>query len=273
MQKLVFIVAFSFWACNNNQQQAINNSDTAVMHADILQKITASNAYADEPNITTDTVAIAKPEQESIKDPSGIYRVILPYNDSIKFEQIVKFNNDNTYRLQEKFMPGKKDSLVLSEGTWAPSNGCIWLYKDQVVAGRYKWKGNELQYYDPQYKKTYAMHPLSDIMSNKTWKDRKEQGFVVFGVGNEPFWSVALNNNDTISFRLADWDDAVKMKVSEAKMASDTTVYLAQNDSSKLKLMVLPYFCSDGMSDFIYPNKVQVQYNHQTYRGCGVLYK
>jgi uncharacterized membrane protein len=163
--------------------------------------------------------------------------------------------------------------MVVIQGTFLPSNGFIWLYQDQVARGRYKWKKDTLQYYDPLYKKSYSMVKLQDVLERDIWQQKKAQGYTLYGVGNEPFWSIELNNEDTISFRLADWEQALKMKRKETLTSKDTIVYLAQNDSSQLKLMVLPYFCSDGMSDFTYQNKILVKFNNQTYSGCGVVYK
>ncbi|MGN6163751.1 MAG: copper resistance protein NlpE N-terminal domain-containing protein [Flavisolibacter sp.] len=280
MKKLgVCIWIVFFFSCNNGEQKTVTNTDTTETTSDTLQKTTSENAYAiqqkDADTIvkrTYDTEAAIKPVTERVKNPSGIYQALLPYQDSVKIEQTIKFYSNNTYQLQEKFLP-ERDSVVITTGTWTPSNGFIWLYNDQVVRGRYKWQGDVLQYFDPPHKKTYAMHKLNDVLENDVWKNKKEEGVVLFGIGNEPFWSIEFNNKDTISFLLSEWTNPVKMKLTETTNASDTTIYLAQNDSSQLKLMVLPYFCNDGMSDNVYQNKVQVQYNHKTYSGCGVLYK
>jgi uncharacterized membrane protein len=117
------------------------------------------------------------------------------------------------------------------------------------------------------------MTKLQDVLAREVWQQKKAEGLVLYGVGNEPFWSLEINSNDTISFRLADWEHALKLKRKETVSARDTTIYLGQNDSSQIRLMVLPYFCSDGMSYFTYQNKILVKYNNQTYSGCGVVYK
>jgi uncharacterized membrane protein len=266
---LAFLVIL-FLSCNNRKQETIATKDSLVTNPDTLQKTTSSEAYAEQSTEKKDTASVITPQVRPIKEPSGIFQTILPYNDSSKLEQIVQFYMNHTYRLQEKF---KKDSIVITEGSWTPSDGFIWLYKDQLAYGRYKWKGNILQYFDPKYNKSYSMQKLTDVLTNTVWKNRKAEGIVLFGIGNEPFWSVEFNNKDTISFLLSEWKSPVKMKIDETKLVQDSTIYLAQTDSAKLKLIVLPYFCNDGMSDNVYQNKVVVQYNKQTYKGCGVLYK
>jgi hypothetical protein len=264
-------------SCSNHQQdKAVNiHEDSNVTVADTLQGSVSSNSYSAKPAEpgSMDMDAPIKPKADQLKSPVGIYRVVFPLEDSTKIEQTVKFYNNKTYQLQERYPGSKKDSMVTIQGTFLPSNGYIWLYQEQVARGRYKWKGDTLQYYDPSYKKSYSMVKLQDVLERDIWQEKKAQGLVLYGVGNEPFWSLEVNSNDTISFRLADWEQALKLKRKETLSSKDTTVYLAQNDSSQIKLMVLPYFCSDGMSDFTYQNKILVKYNNQTYSGCGVVYK
>jgi hypothetical protein len=270
MKVLTGLWLLFFISCNDNKKDETSvRSDTLTTVSDTLQKTTSAGNYAAQAN---DDTGLEVPKTPAIKNPSGFYQGVLPYDDTSKMEQTVEFFNNNTFRLQEKY-PGKKDSVVITEGTWMPSNGFIWLYKEQIARGRYKWKGDTLQYFSPPSKKTYTMHPLSDVMGNVVWQNKKKEGVLLYAIGNEPFWSVEFNNKDTVSFQLSDWKSPLKIKLTESTTSNDTTFYLAQTDSTQLKIMVLPYFCTDGMSDYVYQNKIQVQYNHQTYKGCGVLVK
>jgi uncharacterized membrane protein len=225
----------------------------------------------DTNSATHDTSSnITLPKVQKVKKPNGLYRAILS-QDNNKIEQTIAFNSDLTYRLEEKYIP--EDSIVISEGTWNPSDGFIWLYKDQVVRGRYKWQGNTLQYYSPQLKKSFAMDLLPEATQEPAWKSKGKEGVVVFGLGNEPFWSVEYNNKDTVSFILADWAQPVKMKIDSSFTTTDSTGYLARNDSAQIRVTVFPQFCSDGMSDFTYRHKIRVQYNKQVYSGCAITYR
>jgi hypothetical protein len=268
------LLLFLFSCADHQQEKAVNsNEDSNIAVTDTLQGSVSSNSYAAKPSEQGVEEPIIKPKPEQLKSPVGIYRVIFPLEDSMRIEQTVKFYNNKTYQLQERYPGTKKDSMVVIQGTFLPSNGYIWLYQEQVARGRYKWKGDTLQYFDPLYKKSYSMVKLQDVLDREIWQQKKAQGLILYGVGNEPFWSLELNSNDTISFRLADWEQPIKMLRNDTKNARDTTIYLAHNDSAQIKLMILPYFCSDGMSDFTYQNKILVKYNNQTYSGCGVVYK
>jgi uncharacterized membrane protein len=110
-------------------------------------------------------------------------------------------------------------------------------------------------------------------MNNGALVVKKREGSKLFGVGNEPFWSVEIKKNDSMSFSLPEWNHPVTMKVAGREKKGDTLIYFATADSLRLTTTVLPYFCSDGMSDFIYSHKITVNYNGRKYNGCGVKYQ
>lgn len=264
--KTIFFILIFFSACNFPAEK-----ETAASKKD-MDTATVQNNTVDVNEAAMDTSnSIRLPIVKKIKNPQGIYQVFLPLND--KVEQTVAFNSDFTYQLQEKFLKDKKDSIITTKGTWTPSDGFIWLYKDQVVRGRYKWKGDTLQYYSPLLKKNFSMHSVKDAIQNTAWQNKDKQGIIVFGVGNEPFWSIAYNNKDSLSFQQSDWKRPLQLKVDSSFNTSDSTGYIAQSDSAQLRVTIFPHFCSDGMSDYIYRNKIKVYYNHQVFNGCGILYK
>ena len=117
------------------------------------------------------------------------------------------------------------------------------------------------------------MNHLQEAAQNKAWRNKGKEGIVVFGIGNEPFWNIELNNKDSISFLLSEWKHPLRMKIDSSFNDNDGIAYTAHRDSVQIRVTVFPHFCSDGMSDFIYRNKVKVQYNQQVYNGCGMVYK
>lgn len=275
MYKFFLLVLIFYTACTlpeeKKAKQLSERPGTTVMEAN-----DTNTASLDTSN------SIALPVVKKIKSPNGIYQAIL---SNEKIELTIAFNSDLTYQLQEKYINGEKDSLVQekyinredslvsTEGTWTPSDGFIWLYKDQVASGRYKWKGDTLQYFNPFLKKSFSMHHLQDAMQNTAWKNKGKKGVVLFGAGNVPFWNVELDNKDSISFLFSDWNRPVKLKLDSTFNNKDSIGYAAKNDSTQIRVTIFPRFCTDGMSDYVYRNKVRVQYNHQVYSGCGILYK
>lgn len=210
------------------------------------------------------------PAISPIKKPSGIYHALLPLEN--KIEQTIVFNNDFTYHLEEKY-PDIKDSIVITEGTWMPSDGFIWLYKDQVERGRYKWHADTLQYFSPALKKKFSMQQAHDALQNDSLQFKRKRGVMVYGFSKQPLWSIEYNNKDTLSFLLAEWKHPLKEKVKSTFNTTDSIGYIAGNDSAEIRLTVFPYFCNDGRNHWMYRNQIKVQYHQQIYNGCGIIYK
>lgn len=262
MRSIAFLILICYTACTlpeKKSKQVSEKSDTTVIETHDNYAAALDSSYS-----------IPLPVIKKMKLPDGIYRVT---NANNKSEQTIAFNSDLTFLLQEKYANADKDSVVTTKGTWMPSDGFIWLYKEQVARGKYKWKGDTLQYFSPVLKKSLSMHHLEDAVQNVAWKNKGNEGVVLLGVGNEPFWNVELNNKDSLSFSIADWDHPIKLKVDSSFSNTDSIGYLAKNDSTQIRVTIFPHFCSDGMSDFVYRNKIKVQLNQKAYKGCAILYK
>lgn len=263
-------ITFTIWGCNNQSSES-QKQDEAREETTSIQTSTshtADKAIKPEPEPET-PIETSLPKPKPVKKPEGIYRAIVPLKDS-KAEQIVAFYKDYTYQLQERYTVHDKDTTTITKGNWMPSDGYIWLYKDQIALARYLWKGDTLEYFNTATKKNVSMHPLLNALQNDSLNKLKAAGIVLKGMGNEPFWSVEVNAQDSISFRLADWQQPVKMKIDSVKRSNDSTFYTATRDSLHLKVMVLPYFCMDGMSGKVFANKYRVEFNQRVFSGCGL---
>ena len=204
--------------------------------------------------------------------PEGFYQVKLPCADCKGIEHTVLFNPDFTYRLEEVRLEENSRDTIVFTGTWKPTDTVIWLYRGPVVKARYTWQGDILQYLDYQTRKKSAMQKLTSAQDNEVWRNKKEAGIEFFGVGNEPFWNIEIDEQKAIAFHLADWSQPVLFKPTKPIALPDSLVYQTANDSARLSVVIYNRFCSDGMSDNIYPQKLKVMYNGQTYNGCGIQY-
>src|SRR5215211_5654897 len=173
---------------------------------------TASNNTADNPvqdsvdtspSFAKDTTSHASFTVPEIKRPSGIYQFVLPSEGTRKIMHTIAFY-PNSFHLEEEYL-NTKDSVVVTEGTWTPSQGFIWLYKEQLVRGRYIWKGDTLQYFSPRLNKKFSMTKLIPASANPVWQTLKKQGAVLYGVGTEPFWSVEVKRQDSIILSMPEW--------------------------------------------------------------------
>lgn len=244
-------------ACQLPAEKRAKEAARADTAAQTIHTTDTNHAIEEQPV----TVTPPKPEAPGIPSPKGTYQVMLPGG----VEQMVSFNSNQTYRLQERF---PKDSIIITSGTWTPSDGFIWLYKDQVVRARYRWKGSQLEYYSFALKKGFPMNPMTDIAANKVWEQKKKEGISFFGIGNEPFWSIEIGRNDSVIFKLADWQQPLRFKLTPSK--KNGTIQYSSGDS--LQVTILPTYCSDGMSDNVYPQTVKVQYKKEQFSGCGMRF-
>lgn len=219
-------------------------------------------------SFTEDTFEKKEPAPVAPNAPSGIYQFLYPLDEQTTILHTVSFSK-NRFSLQEEFL-NKKDSVLVAEGTWSPSQGYIWLYKDQLVRGRYVWKGDTLQYFSPAQNKKYSMNQMTSAAQNPVWLKHKNAGAILYGVGTEPFWSIEIFKNDSLVLSMPHWSEPLTTFVSEKTNDAKGRVYKAAPDS--LQITVQPLFCSDGMSDFVYTNKLRIRFKNQVYNGCGVSF-
>lgn len=130
-----------------------------------------------------------------------------------------------------------------------------------------------LNYIDLKSGVRIPLRPLQNIMTNATWKSKKEEGLEFFGVGTEPFWSISIDEQKSMVLEMADWPKPTTFKPSKPIVSNDSTVYQTGKDTAKLKVVIYNRFGSDGMSDHTYPNSVTVYYKKAVLHGSGVVYK
>lgn len=203
--------------------------------------------------------------------PEGFYQVLLPCADCKGIEHTILFNPDLSYQLQESVM-GNEKSFTQLTGEWKPKDGGIWLYNNNTVKAHYIWGGDTLQFVDPKTNVRIPLRHLTSVATNPAWQNKKASGTTFYGIGTEPFWSIEMNAQKNIIFKLADWQQPITFKANNPVTTADSFVYRATNDTALLQVVIYNKFCTDGMSDNVYNNKVKVQYNGQTYNGCGMKF-
>lgn len=254
--KIVLPLCCMLLACNNDSLNSTVEIDTTS---------TDTVNYA----ANTDSMLM---NTNTMQPPEGIYQAMLPCTDCKGIEHTVLFKPDLTYRLQEIKLGKKGGAAFTVAGNWKPSEGVLWLYKEGVVQARYTWGTDTLLYMDAQSGKRYPLRKLISALDNDVWRAKGEAGIEFYGVGNEPFWNIEVDEQKNILFHLAEKEAPLSFKAVPPARAGDSTVYNTTTDSVTLRVVVYNTFCSDGMSDYIYSNSVKVVYNGQTYRGCGIRF-
>jgi len=117
----------------------------------------------------------------------------------------------------------------------------------------------------------YALFKKNKTPENPSWKQKKSEGVDIIGIGGDPYWSVEIDNEKMILFKMATADKPVIVPVEKPSVTKDSTVYsIVTEAGNPLKILVLPRFCNDGISDHLYEYRMNVWYKGQFFKGCAV---
>lgn len=198
--------------------------------------------------------------------PNGAYQGMYPCKGCEGIQQTILFTPDKKYRMEEVAW-GKSAVPKKIEGIWERKGGMIWLYQQGKVPISFFLRKDSLFTDSLQY--ALVKRELATI--NPSWKQKQSEGIDFIGVGNEPFWSLEIDNEKMVLFKLADWKKPVIVPIEKPTVTKDSTVYNFITEGKPLRIIVYPQFCSDGMSDFLYQYKVSVNYRGTVYKGCGLM--
>lgn len=198
--------------------------------------------------------------------PNGAYQGMYPCKGCEGIQQTILFTADKKYRLEELTW-GKSSLPKKTEGIWERKSGMIWLYQPGRTPLKFFLRKDSLFTDSLQY--ALVKRELATL--NPSWKQKQNEGVDFIGVGNEPFWSLEIDNEKLILFKLADWKKPLIVPIEKPSVAIDSTVYDLLSQRNSLRITVYPQFCSDGMSDFLYQYKVAVTFKGNTYKGCGAM--
>jgi uncharacterized membrane protein len=103
-------------------------------------------------------------------------------------------------------------------------------------------------------------------------KKRKSEGIDIIGNGSEPFWSIEIDNEKFILFKLAASGKPIIVPIEKPVVTKDSIVYsLLTEAGAVLKISIASKFCNDGVSDHLYEYKMSVWYKGEMYKGCAVI--
>ena len=85
------------------------------------------------------------------------------------------------------------------------------------------------------------------------------------GVGTEPFWSLIVDERN-VTFILAG-DQPIVQPKPKAIVGIAGEIY----QTARIDVNIVHAQCSDGMSDRVYPDKLQVTVDGKRFNGCGGL--
>jgi uncharacterized membrane protein len=239
-----------FTACNNSGSETKNESDTTNAATPVV-----------------DSFALAR---------AGIYQGYLPCADCRGISTFLQLKPDMTFRLEETYHK-KVDSLHLTNGKWKTENGKIILQSGNETLNSYLPEGEKLWQLDYQGNRISGnlgdryMLTRQPQVDNSHLKEKADAGIDFIANGNEPFWSLEIDKGKNIIFNQPGLENPDSIGYAEPVVNNGTREYHIQSGTKTIDVKILPQFCSDGMSDFVYEYKVELQYNKKKYSGCGRL--
>ena len=229
----------------------------------------------------TDTLVIVKDSIINAKAydsiPLGFYQGMLPCKNCEGIQRTIMFSG-NHFKMEELNW-GKGTISKKTEGNWEKVKGKFILYVNDKALSKYRLTKDSL--INVENNGT----PIADSLSKQnvlfkkntppeilSWKKRKSEGIDIIGNGGDPFWSIEIDNEKLILFKLATSDKPVIVPIEKPVITKDSTTYSIVTEAGAiLKISISAKFCSDGITDNLYEYKMTVWYKGEMYKGCAVI--
>ena len=255
----------------------MKNIKTLLYYAFIFPVILSCNNASDNSTGKKDSTVVEKKTVDSVAmKMSGLYSGNIPCADCAGILTYLSLDPDMTYRIEETYV-GKNDTAFRYTGTCKREGDKIMLYENNQVRVSYLPENDNLVQLDIEGKRISGN--LGDKFrlvrnqraDNPTWKEKKNAGIDFVALGNEPFWSLEMAKNGQVSFNTPDMKTPAKLPFANGTRNGDAMEYNLQSGSTRLDITIMPRYCSDGMSDFVYEYSVSLKYNGKKYTGCGTM--
>ena len=253
-------VLLLIWACNTGTP-----TETSLTVQDSTGLIVDSTTVYD--------TLISVPPRDTVL--FGFYQGVLPCRDCQGIRHTLLLKDSGRFKLEE-FVMGKDMFPEKLEGRWTRQDDSLRLQANrQIIATYFVSKDTlKLAYREGRavvdsLSKSYAVvrHPFA--ATNPVWKNKFTSGIDFYGIGNEPFWNIEIDNEKSISFKLADLPKALVFPAVKPRISKDSIFYSTSLPDAKLEVSIYNEFCNDGMSDNFYEYRVHVRYKGETFKGCG----
>ncbi len=207
--------------------------------------------------------------------PLGAYQGMFPSKGYEGIQHTIIFSDDKKYS-REEIVWGSATPPKRADGKWERKEGKIWLYHNDKPVMKFRLRKDTL--INVEANSTTVKDSMQYVMTKSnlasdrpSWDKKRSEGIDFVGIGNEPFWNLEIDNEKLILFKLADWQKPVIVAIEKPVINKDSTFYSLQIEDSRWSVTIIPRFCSDGMSDFLYEYETIVRFKDSAYKGCGVM--
>ncbi|MFO7798613.1 copper resistance protein NlpE N-terminal domain-containing protein [Rhodohalobacter sp.] len=216
----------------------------------------------------------SKEEQisQSIENLPAVFSGILPCADCPGIESIVVLNEESFEELSH--YQDRGNNLYQVDGTWTLTGDTLKLYRveDELhkafVYSREQIKllDRDLQPITGDLEENYTLDRSPEQESIRSrHSELQDEGVDFLANGNEPFWSVQINFDGQLVYQTPGSETPYPFSEFEEIVEDQKTMYSADN----MQITIIPGYCRDSMSGFLFTHKVEIQTKGQDMTGCG----
>ncbi|MFX1703146.1 copper resistance protein NlpE N-terminal domain-containing protein [Chitinophaga sp. CC14] len=241
------VLLTAFTACNNNTTTTQNDSTT--------QHTT--------PGTATPTVI------------TGTFQGTLPCADCPGMDYQISLFDDHTFHELVAYQGRGQGIASVETGTWKQTSDSTVMLQKKTDSSSFLASEGKLLLLDTKGKRiegvlasNYILKPVEGGDRRQLLAEKSKAGIRFTASGNEPFWSLDLDNKK-IRFNNVN-GDSLQVTLPPARPNTDTLkVYTTPDITISIRNTV----CTDDMSGLMKPNTVQIQVKDKTYQGCGEYLK
>jgi len=241
------VLLTAFTACNNNT--ATTQNDSTLQHT--------------TPGTATPTVI------------TGTFQGTLPCADCPGMDYQISLFDDHTFHELVAYQGRGQGIASVETGTWKQTSDSTVMLQKKTDSSSFLASEGKLLLLDTKGKRiegvlasNYILKPVEGGDRRQLLAEKSKAGIRFTASGNEPFWSLDLDNKK-IRFNNVN-GDSLQVTLPPARPNTDTLkVYTTPDITISIRNTV----CTDDMSGLMKPNTVQVQVKDKTYQGCGEYLK
>ncbi|PVY41131.1 copper resistance protein NlpE N-terminal domain-containing protein [Pontibacter virosus] len=212
----------------------------------------------------------------------GTWVGTIPCADCPGIGYTLDLNADSTFR-ERMVYQGRSATPFVQTGTWGVGNGRVQLNKQGKGNNQFLIDGEALVMLDgdgnrieSELADAYRLrqkNPDEPEDNPSLWREKYERGIDFAAIGNEPFWSLEIDLEKMIEFKLLDEEDGsvlTPIPIAEKPETGEGTVYRVQTVTGNLEIRLMKDTCVNTMSGRELPYTVTVLKDDMEYKGCGM---
>lgn len=209
----------------------------------------------------------------------GNYLGELPCADCAGIKTSIQLFPDFTYHKKSLYLD-KSDKIHTIKSSWKIINDSVLILNEYDNQQAYLYKKDKLVMLSQQSEiitgnlaYRYHLFKVTDgDIQKPDFSKLIKNDISVIGQGNEPFWSVELNLNQSLTLKQPGKED-IEFKIIESIYNKDISVFKATHNNTTVTFKIYNFPCVDDMSGSQADSYVEFQEQNKVLKGCGYILK